>query len=109
MANIVDAAIAKAITTYSEECEKEGRARDMAEQGRRVAAVVEHADPLDLLASDYWTGLEPAQAVLALRDAMLKAFKPARNYPDPIETPAPIADAEPKPRKARASKGAALA
>ena len=96
MSNKVDHAIARAITQYSQECEAKRISRDTAEQRRRIAAALDHADPLDVLASDYFGSLTTEAALQAMRTAVLsRAGRSVSDEEDAADEPAP------KPRKSK--------
>lgn len=96
MSNKVDYAIARAITQYSQECEAAHINRDVAEQRRRIAAALDDADPLDVLASDYFGSLTTEAALQAMRTAVLSlAGRSVSDDKDVADEPAP------KPRKTK--------
>lgn len=97
MSNKIDNAIAKAIEAYSQECEAAGVSRDLTEQGRRINAVFDGADPLDALASAYFSGLPIPTSHHVMRAAIL-SLAGRRSSADGA---APSDEAAPKPRKSK--------
>jgi hypothetical protein len=102
MTNKIDHAIARAITQYSKECEDARISRDVAEQIRRVQAVLTEADPLDVLASAYFESVPAPLSVGIIRSAVLSMA--GRSVDDEADDDAPAP--EPKPRKSSKKKDA---